>query len=532
MKFRYYFFVAIVITLVGCARMGRPEGGPKDFDKPIMVKADPEFKSLQFKEEQIRIYFDEFIKLQNVNTQLIISPPLKNSPEISPLGSPSKRITIKISDTLQENTTYTFNFAQSIIDNTEGNILDNFKYIFSTGDYIDSLKVKGKIKDAFDLNMIENPTIMLYPITEDYTDSIVFKEKPTYVGSTLDSLNWEITNIKSGEYRLIALNDVRKNYKFDPKEDRIAYHPEMITIPGDSVFDLTLFKEILPFKLVSRPKDVTKGHIILGFEGDSDDVKIRVLSDVNDDFRQFYAKDREKDTLNYYFHNFELDSLMLEVSKGKFVDTVKVKTDEEEIDSMKVQLSTYGLLHFRDTLKLGSTVPLMKLDTSKFHIVDSDSIAIPFHLNMSERHNIVDFHFEKKLQESYKLFIEPGAVEDIFGVQNDSINSAIKTGKPSDYCSIFLTINNIERFPVILDLIDDRGNIVGKTYATEPREFEFKNLRPSRFMVRLIYDDNGNQKWDTGNFLLNQPPEKVHYVKSIIDAKANWEVEENITLNP
>ena len=77
--------------------MGRPEGGPKDFDKPIMVRADPEFKSLQFDDDQIKIYFDEYIKLKDVNSQLIISPPLKNSPVISPLGSPSKKITIKIS---------------------------------------------------------------------------------------------------------------------------------------------------------------------------------------------------------------------------------------------------------------------------------------------------------------------------------------------------------------------------------------------------------------------------------------------------
>jgi len=157
MRIRYLSFLIFLLILSSCARRGRPEGGPKDFDKPIMVKADPDFRSLQFKEDQIRIYFDEYVKLKEVNTQLIISPPLKYSPVISPLGSPSKRITIKLSDTLQENTTYTFNFAQSIIDNTEGNILDNFKYIFSTGDYIDSLKVVGHIKDAYDLEMKENP---------------------------------------------------------------------------------------------------------------------------------------------------------------------------------------------------------------------------------------------------------------------------------------------------------------------------------------------------------------------------------------
>ncbi len=513
--------------------MGRPEGGPKDFEKPIMVRAEPEFKSLQFEEDQIKIYFDEYVKLKDVNSQLIISPPLKNSPVITPLGSPSKRITIQFSDTLQENTTYTFNFAQSIIDNTEGNILDNFKYIFSTGDYIDSLKVKGAIKDAFDLTMIENPTIMLYPVNENYQDSVVFKEKPTYVGSTMDSLNnWEITNIKAGTYRLIALNDSRKNYKFDPKEDRIGYYPDLISIPGDTVFDLSLFKEIVPFKLVSRPKDVSKGHVILGFEGNSEKVDIQVLSDIPEDFKAFYTKDRRTDTLNYWFNRFELDTLVLQVSKGQFIDTVKIKIDEEEIDSLRTELSTYGLLHIRDTLQLGTTVPLMKIDTSKFHFIDKDSLKVPFHLELSESHDRIDIEFNKEFQQSYKLFIEPGGIEDILGIQNDTIKATIKTGKVSDYCSIFLSIQNIERFPVIVELMNDQGDIVAKTFAKESREFEFRNLKPSRFMIRITYDDNGNKKWDTGNFLQKQQPEKVHYVKSIIEAKANWEVEESILLDP
>ncbi len=532
MKFHYFFLILTICTVLSCARRGRPEGGPKDFDKPIMVKADPDFKSLHFEEDQIKIYFDEYVKLKDVNSQLIISPPLKNSPVITPLGSPSKKITIKLSDTLQENTTYTFNFAQSIIDNTEGNILDNFKYIFSTGDYIDSLKVKGGIKDAFDLEMIENPTIMLYPVNETYKDSLIFLEKPTYVGTTLDSLNWEITNIKAGTYRLIALNDARKNYIFNPKEDRIGFYPELITIPGDSIFDLTMFKQILPFKLVSRPKDISKGHVIIGFEGDSRDLDIKVLSPTSNDFKSFYSKDRKRDTLNYWFNNFELDSMLLEVRKDEFIDTVKIGINEDEIDSLRLELSSYGMLHLRDTLKLGATVPMMKVDTSKFHFIDKDSVKVPLKLIVSENRDRIDFYFEKETLQSYKLFIEPGAIEDIMGVQNDTIKASLKTGKVSDYCSIFLTLRNTEKFPIILELINDKGDIVAKTFADEPREFEFRNLRPSRFMIRIIYDDNGNKKWDTGNFLLNILPEKVYYVKTIIEAKANWEVEENIMLKP
>ena len=532
MKYFYLFIIVSVLFLVSCARMGRPEGGPKDFDKPVMVKSDPEQKSLNFKEDQIKIYFDEFIKLQNINSELIISPPLKNAPVISPLGTPSKKITIKISDTLKENTTYTFNFAQSIIDNTEGNILDNFKYIFSTGDYIDSLKIKGQIKDAFDLEMVENPTIMLYPVEEAYKDSIIFLEKPTYVGGTLDSLNWEITNIKAGDYRLIALNDLSKNYKFNPKEDRIAFYPEVISIPGDSIFDLKLIKEILPFKVVSRPKDISKGHVIIGFEGDHREVSIRNLSGSSSNFESFFTKDRKTDTLNYYFNNFELDSMLLEISKGSFIDTVTVRINEEDIDSLRIQMSSYGVLHMRDTLKLGASVPLMKIDTSKFHLLDKDSMNVPFKLYLKESRNQLDFDFKKETNQNYDLFIEPGAVEDIFGIQNDSIKSKLKTGKISDYASIFLTLRNLNRYPAIIQLMNDKGETVASEYATEMREFEFRYLEPSRFMIRIIYDDNGNKKWDTGNFLFNTQPEEVYYVKTILEAKANWELEENIMLQP
>ena len=130
MSLRWFLLVCSLALLVSCARRGRPEGGPKDFDKPIMVKADPDFMSLHFEEDEIKIYFDEYIKLKDVNSELIVSPPLKYPVEISPLGSPSKKITIKLRDTLQEDATYTFNFAQSVVDNTEGNILENFKYIF------------------------------------------------------------------------------------------------------------------------------------------------------------------------------------------------------------------------------------------------------------------------------------------------------------------------------------------------------------------------------------------------------------------
>ena len=148
--FKLLFSLLVIVLLTSnCARKGIPNGGKKDSIAPLMVTANPPHKTIHFKSEKIKIYFDEYITLKDVNEQLVISPPLKYIPTITPQGSPSKYISIKITDTLKENTTYIFNFGNSVQDNNEGNKLERFKYVFSTGDYIDSLTTKGWVKDAF-----------------------------------------------------------------------------------------------------------------------------------------------------------------------------------------------------------------------------------------------------------------------------------------------------------------------------------------------------------------------------------------------
>ena len=171
MKKQFSLLVVLIFlmaVLMDCARRGRPEGGPKDEDAPILVNAKPLQFTTNFTAKEIKIYFDEYIKLKDLQKQLIISPPLKYQPIIKPLGTPSKYISIKILDTLKENTTYTINFGQSVVDNTEENVLNNFKYVFSTGDIIDSLSVSGVIKDSFEKEADKNVTIMLYEINDTF----------------------------------------------------------------------------------------------------------------------------------------------------------------------------------------------------------------------------------------------------------------------------------------------------------------------------------------------------------------------------
>lgn len=531
----YYRITTIIIILLlnlSCARRGRPEGGPRDEDKPILVKTDPEFKSIHFDVDEIKIYFDEYIKLKDLSSQLIVSPPLKYPPIISPQGTPSKKITIKIKDTLQENTTYTFNFGQSIIDNTEGNILDNFKYIFSTGDYIDSLQVKGTIKDAFELEMIENPTIMLYAVDSTFNDSVIYKQKPMYVGRTLDSVHWNVTNIKSGKYLLVAMNDNSKNYKFNPKEDKISFQTDFIEVPVDSTtsFEMKLFKEILPFKIPTKPKEIAKGHIIVGYEGEAKGFNVNTISEIPSDFKTISTFDVKTDTLHYWFKNYEKDSILLSLNNKKPLDTVKVKLKAKAIDTMSVKSVVTGVLNLRDTLKLSSTSPIVKIDTSKIQLLDKDSVKVKLDIFVSKNKDELLLDFEKEESNKYSLEVLPGAVTDFFDIDNDTIHVNFSTKKSTDYSSIFLTLNNLKSYPAIIDLINERGDLVVQKYSEKHEELKYINLPPSRYKIRIIYDTNKNKKWDTGNYLLKQQPEEVYYFNDVIKASANWDLTESWTI--
>ena len=261
-----YIYLLLLLVVVSCAKRGSITGGLKDTIAPVLKASFPKNFSTNFTGNEIKLTFDEYIKLKDLKKQLIISPPMKNEPLISPLTS-SKYITIKINDTLKPNTTYSFNFGQSIADNNEGNPLNQFKYIFSTGNNIDSLAIGGKIKDAYNKAVESFVSVMLYEVNDTYKDSIVYNETPRYVTNTLDSLKtFRLENIKAGKYLLVAMKDYNNNNKYNPKKEKIGFHREFITIPNDTVYELELFKETLPFKAF-KPNQVSGNRLVMPYEG-------------------------------------------------------------------------------------------------------------------------------------------------------------------------------------------------------------------------------------------------------------------------
>ena len=263
--FKYIPFL-LLLFFISCAKRGSITGGVKDTIAPTLKYSFPENYSVKFQGNKIKLIFDENIKLKNLNKQLIISPPMKNEPLVTPTTA-TKILTITINDTLQPNTTYSLNFGQSIADNNEGNPFNQFKYVFSTGDYIDSLALGGRVKDAYDKEVASFVSIMLYEANEKFNDSTIYKENPRYITNTLDSLKtFRLENLKAGKYYLVAMKDNNSNNKFNPKSDRIGFNKQIVTIPNDTVFELELFKEVMPFKAI-KPSQASGNRLIVGYEG-------------------------------------------------------------------------------------------------------------------------------------------------------------------------------------------------------------------------------------------------------------------------
>ena len=523
--FKTLLITCIIVTITSCARRGRPEGGPKDETAPIMVTAKPPHETINFNEEKIRIYFDEYIVLKNLNKQLVVSPPMKNPPLIMPQGSPSKYISIKILDTLKPNTTYSFNFGNAVQDNNENNKLESFKYVFSTGNYIDSLNVKGSVVDAYKKETEKGINVLLYKMDSTYTDSIVYKRKPDYVANTLDSTLYNITNIRKGKYLLIALKENAGDFIFSSKNDKIGFYDTPIELPKDSIINtpIRFFKETQPFKF-KRGKEVTKGKIQFGFNGKQENMKVKLLSKTPDNYKSFTQFETDKDTLNYWFTPFEADSLNFIVSNKEFLDTITVRLRKKKIDSLSITTNLSRFLHLNDTLFLKTNNPITSFDKTKFSLIDKDTVDVAYELLKTDINKLAVL-FKKKYTHGYNLKVLPKGLTGIYKTSNDTLNYKFYTKEIEDYGKIILDIKKETKHPVIIELLQ-KDKVLKRQYLNESKTISFDLLEPKEYHIRAIIDENDNKQWDTGNFLQRKQPETIIYFNIPFKLKPNWHQEE------
>jgi len=531
-NFKYILFL-LVLVMASCAKRGSITGGLKDTLAPVLNASFPKNYSTNFKGTEIKLTFDEYIKLKDLKKQLIISPPLKNEPLILPT-SVSKYITIKINDTLQPNTTYSFNFGQSIEDNNEGNPYRQFKYVFSTGAFIDSLSLRGNVKDSYDKEVESFVSIMLYDVNDAFNDSVVYNENPRYVTNTLDSLKtFKLENLKAGKYLLVAMKDYNANNKFNPKKDKIGFKKQFITIPTDSVQELKIFKEELPFKAY-KPIQASGNRLILPYEGQADDVKITLKNGASI-IPTIVTKFPKKDSLQVWFKPLKVDSLAMAVAKDKYKADFNFKFKTQKKDSINITAVQSGTLNFREQFTLESSTPLTTFDNSKIKLLNKDSVSVAFTTKYDDFNQQLFFDFKREASENYTLQMMPEAVIDYLERPNDTLNFKIATKNLSDYGNLAVNLQNVKRFPVIIELTNEKGDVL----ATESRSVGTENsskvafnlIEPALFWLRIIYDDNKNKKWDSGNYLEKRQAEEVIYFSKAVDVRANWDVEQAFDLS-
>ena len=533
MKIGVRLFTSIILVILNfsCAKRASPTGGPKDSIPPILTNASPKLNTTYFNKTGFTLTFDEYISLKDISKQLIISPPLNSDQyKVLPASGASKKISLELKDSLLENTTYTFNFGNSIVDYNESNPISFFTYTLSTGANIDSLYIRGNIIDAFEKDTQTFISLQLYPVDSVYNDSVIYNKKPLYVTSTLDSTIYEFKNLREGKYNLIALQDVSGNYFFDQSIDKIGFLNSLIELPKDSVINLRLFKERKNFSWAS-PNFVNEHHVVLAYFGDYKNESFSLISKVPKTFQSLVTKSRETDSLNYWFKGAKLDSIKFEF---EILDTLRTKTAylrKSIEDSLVIKSVTTGPLKLKSKFEISSNLPIVSVDSTFVKVINVDSVNVPVSLKVLENYDRILIDFEVLPNDKYNITLLPNALEDFWGRTNDTLTFNTPTKKIEDYGNIYLRVIHNLPHPYIIELIQNKKVIRRYDSPLDGGLYSFELLDPGKYFVRLIEDSNNNRRWDTGSYLGKVQPEKVIYYWKEIDLRANWDMNETFNVN-
>jgi len=257
-------FLGMIISLlfVACATVVPPSGGPKDTTPPIPLSFHPKSKVTNYQGEKIIIKFDEYIQLKDLNSQLVVSPAMAEDPDIYIQG---KKLIIKPPDSLEENTTYTIFLGNSVVNYKEGLPVSHFQYVLATGSTLDSLRIMGTLKNAFDLKTEEGLLIMLYKNTSDSTP---YLQRPYYIAKTYSSGEFILDNLSEGSYLIFALKDMNSNYLYDQPSEEIAFLDSLIVPtpakPADDSLNLIhpVKVNMFLFKEIEKKQGINR-HVVL-----------------------------------------------------------------------------------------------------------------------------------------------------------------------------------------------------------------------------------------------------------------------------
>ncbi|MBR5639562.1 MAG: Ig-like domain-containing protein [Muribaculaceae bacterium] len=367
--------VLALLALVGmaCANIGSPEGGPRDYTPPVMLRSNPIPGAVNFNGKKVEIHFDEIVNIKDQTTRVIVSPAPKEQPVIRAQG---KKITVEFQDDLEPNTTYVIDFTDAIEDNNEGNVLDGFSFAFSTGEHLDSLRVSGMVLRASDLEPMKNVVVGLHSNLSDSAFSTLPFDRVSRTNSRGEFI---LRNVPPGEYHIFALRDVDNDYKMVRTED-IAFLDEVI-VPSAS--DFTSQDTIFTF---DHRIDTIMTAVHTEFK--PNDV---LLSLFNEEFRSLYFKKSERQGDNKLMALFSAP--LPEMPTTRVIQPNIYNDNWHKLETREAQDSLVYWITDSTMIKADT----IRLEMTYLHTDDNDSLTLKTDtLTFAKRRNTSELKQQEK----------------------------------------------------------------------------------------------------------------------------------------
>ncbi len=574
--------LAWVVIISSCANQGMPTGGPRDSIPPVLLETSPEYKALNYTGNKVQLTFNEYIIPDEVSEKLVISPPLGKRPIIRTKG---KSLIVQFNEELMDSTTYSLDFKNSIADNNEKNPYKNMRFSFSTGDVYDSLRVAGRLMNAFNLEPVESGLVVLQ---KNLHDSAVYSVRPNYIAKTDETGLFMIDNIAPGEYHLFAINDANNDLLYNEGAEEFAFsdtviipsaefHEEIDTLVKgvDSLmvlghthfhpdpFYLRQFTEdIFDQYMDSYSRDTRYKCSFIFSEPVKDTFDIKLVGiEATDWYQMEYNEKMDSlvvwiadttvarvDTLFMELSYYQLDSAaQLYVQKDtvemNFADKVvkkskkkkKSKDGEKEKPKPILQFNwqtnaSKSIFELNRSISLTSPEPVHYFDSTQVLLyLSEDTLKTPLKYSFERdtsawRQYRISHKWEPET--NYTLEIDSAACTSIYGITSKRLIKKFKTREEDYYGTVTVKAINVP-CPMLVRLLknNDEEAVLMEQIIEKDGTVTFNYISPGKYKVKVIYDENGNGKWDTGSYQDNYQAEKVAYNNEVIKVRSNWSEE-------
>lgn len=564
------------LAWVRCANPVMPLGGEKDFTPPQVVHSIPEIGAVNFKGKTVTLTFDEFVKLDKINQQSLISPAPLTRPEYRIKG---KSLQIKFFEDLFEQTTYTLFFGNAIVDLTENNPIEGFNFVFSTGPVLDSMSLAGTLEHAFNRKPAEGAFVMLYRMQPDTValDSLPFKVKPYYVARSDKQGRFRFTHLRNEAYYLFAVDDKNNNLLYDKGSEAIAFADSLVfpvyksrpsapdtaadTVTSaagrikqkriaDSLYyasmpmiSLLMFSEVDSTQKLLRADVPRKGLLRFAFRYPARNISIKPTDSLPSDFGLIETSSPGGDTLFWYFRDGVADSLRLIVRQGQTItDTLHLALipkqplgrrpgQADKPNELLITTNASGQrLEPGSTFKLRFSEPVIKYamrDTNIF-IRNKDTLLNALIFRQADKAGLV-YELSSpvpRADENIRITIPDSVFFGLNGSVNVKAELAFKIPPATELGNVKITIADLPAQPVILQLVDPKDDAVREITIMESGTFNFEMLRQGKYRLKAILDTNRNRRWDTGDVVKRKQPERIVYFQKDLDVRPNWDIEE------